>query len=60
VVYLKKDISGIHALNLPTPEDTSGDWHFLNVFYRNMETPNTAVIAGEGEEINTNHIYGNY
>jgi len=25
-------ISGIHALNLPAPEGTSGDWHFLNVF----------------------------
>lgn len=51
-------ISGMYALNLPAPEDTSGDWHFLSVFYRKSITPHTVMIAGEGEKINTNHIFG--
>lgn len=52
-------ISGIHALNLPAPEDTSGDWHFSNVFYHE-EDGVTVNLAGKGEEIDTNFIFGNY
>ena len=54
-------ISGMEALNLPAPEGTSGDWHYLNVFYcRDEQYVNTVKIAGEGETLNTNHIYKNY
>ena len=45
-------ISGIYALNLPAPEETSGDWHFLNTFYRNSETSDIVMIAGEDETLN--------
>ena len=54
-------ISGIEALNLPAPEGTSGDWHFWNVFFRRKkEHVEVVTVAGEGEKLNTNHIYGNY
>lgn len=53
-------ISGMAALNLPAPEGTSGDWHFLNVFFRDEKTSKVATVAGDGEEINTNHIFKNY
>jgi len=53
-------ISGIHALNLPAPEGTSGDWHFINAFFRNSETSETVILAGKGEEIDTNYIFGSY
>jgi hypothetical protein len=52
-------ISGHAALNLPAPEDTSGDWHFFAYFFR-YEPGDVAHIAGEGETVNTNHIYGDY
>jgi hypothetical protein len=52
-------ISGIHALNLTPPENTSGDWHFSNVFYH--EKNNVVItLAGNGENINSNLIFGNY
>lgn len=53
-------ISGMAALNLPAPEGTSGDWHFLNVFYRDTENVTAVTLAGEGEQINTNHIFKDY
>lgn len=57
----KRYITGMEALNLPAPEDTSGDWHFLNVWYRDRERDiDVVTLAGEGEEINTNPIYGSY
>jgi hypothetical protein len=55
----KRYISGISALNLPAPEGTSGDWHFYNHFFR-YKKERSAVIAGEGETVNTNHIYGTF
>jgi hypothetical protein len=51
-------ISGVHALNLPAPERTSGDWHFSNVYYHSEES--VITLAGTGEEIDTNFIFGNY
>jgi hypothetical protein len=52
-------ISGKAALNLPAPEGTSGDWHFFGYFY--SSNPGLEVyIAGEGESVNTNHIYRDY
>jgi hypothetical protein len=54
-------ISGMAALNLPTPEGTSGDWHFLNLFFREDRARIRRIfVAGEGEKINTNHIFGSY
>ena len=55
-------ISGIHALNLPAPEGTSGDWHFSSVFYRDSDSraSNIVMIAGNGERFDTNQIFGNY
>lgn len=51
-------ISGMAALNLPAPEGTSGDWHFLNLFYNNK--PREVFIAGEKGVVDTRHIYGTY
>jgi len=56
----KRYITGIHALNLPAPEGTSGDWHFINAFYRDCQTSEHVILAGDGESLNTNHIYGYY
>ncbi len=54
-------ISGMEALNLPAPEGTSGDWHFVNVFYtKKQEKISRVTIAGNGEKIDTNPIWGNY
>ena len=39
-------ISGMEALNLPAPEGTSGDWHFVNVFYtKKQEKISRVTIA---------------
>jgi hypothetical protein len=56
---LERYISGKTALNLPAPEGTSGDWHFINCFYRN-EPGDAAFVAGEGGAVNTNTIYGDF
>jgi hypothetical protein len=56
----KRYISGMAALNLRAPENTSGDWHFGNVFYNREPQNNAVTVAGEGEELNTNHIFRNY
>ena len=50
------------ALNIPAPEDTTGDWHFDNMFFDVSGTgkPLPLLLAGEGEKLNTNHIYGDY
>jgi hypothetical protein len=52
-------ISGVHALNLPSPEGTSGDWHPSNVFFHD-ERDVPITLAGTGEKIDTNPIFGNY
>ena len=55
-------ISDKPALNIPAPEDTTGDWHFDNMFFDVSGTgkPLPLLLAGEGEKLNTNHIYGDY
>lgn len=56
-------LTGKAALNLPAPEGTSGDWHFSNVFYDladDNKVPYQLPLAGEGETVNTNHIYGDW
>ena len=49
-------ISGFPALNLPSPEGTSGDWHFWGAFYRKKKDAGTIFLAGEGEALNTSKI----
>lgn len=55
-------ISGFAALNLPSPEGTSGDWHFCNLFYREEAkyVKTVSFIAGEHGEVDTSNIYGAY
>ena len=54
-------ISGMAALNLPAPEGTSGDWHFLSIYYcRDAKHVKFIKVAGEREYLNTNHIFKNY
>jgi hypothetical protein len=55
----KRYISGMAALNLPAPEGTSGDWHFLNLFYRKRRE-NVDFIAGENGVVDTNPIFDKY
>src|SRR4051794_10608739 len=52
-------LTGACALNIPAPEQTTGDWHFQNVFFISPLPPQ---IAGEGEDtlVNTNPIFGAY
>jgi len=53
-------ITGMTALNIPSPEGRQGDWHFHESFYgRNGQEP-TIFIAGEGELWNTNAILANF
>ena len=55
-------ISDKLALNIPSPEDTTGDWHFDNMFFdvTGEGEPLPLELAGEGEALNTNHIFGSY
>ena len=55
-------ITDLPALNIPAPEDTTGDWHFDNMFFdvTGEGQPLALKMAGEGESLNTNHIYGTY
>ena len=50
------------ALNIPAPEDTTGDWHFDNMFFNvtGDGKPQELLLAGDGEALNTNHIFGSY
>ncbi|MDR2091655.1 MAG: hypothetical protein LBP62_08455 [Clostridiales bacterium] len=49
-------ISGTQALNVP--DETSGDWHFYTVWFSPFEE--TVTLYGEGQERNTNEIYGTF
>lgn len=55
-------ISDKPALNIPAPEDTTGDWHFDNMFFNvsGDGKPLELLLAGDGEALNTNHIFGSY
>jgi hypothetical protein len=59
-------ISGYCALNLPAPEDTSGDWHGVNVFcgfepIDNLKDNGLLVdLAGINGFTDTRNIYGDY
>ena len=55
-------ISDKPALNIPAPEDTTGDWHFDNMFFdvTGEGEPLPLILTGEGESLNTNHIFGSY
>ena len=55
-------ITDLPALNIPAPQDTTGDWHFDNMFFdvTGEGQPLALKMAGEGESLNTNHIYGTY
>ena len=55
-------ISDKLALNIPAPEDTTGDWHFDNMFFdvTGEGEPLPLILTGEGEALNTNHIFGSY
>ncbi len=52
-------VTGIAALNIPAPENTGGDWHFLNTF-KSQAFPGNIDLAGEGLEWNTNAVFGDY
>lgn len=55
-------ITGIPALNLPAPEGTTGDWHFISTFYAVNKSGKKLdlQLAGDGQVLDTNHIYGSY
>lgn len=52
----KHYLTGMTALNIPSPEGTGGDWHFHEAFYGRGEKKPKIFLAGEGEELNTNDI----
>jgi hypothetical protein len=53
-------ITGTTALNVPLAEEGHGDWHFIEAFYGRGSRPPKIFIAGEGEEWDTNFIFGNF
>jgi hypothetical protein len=50
-------ISGLHSLNLDLKDGTGFDWHFSNYW---LEGNTPIKLYGEGQETNTNGIYGYY
>lgn len=57
---LEHYITGITALNIPLPAEGNGDWHFHEAFYGRGNRASKIFVAGEGEEWNTNPIFGNF
>ena len=55
----RRYVTGMAALNIPSPENTGGDWHFRGTF-RSTSFPNNTSLAGEGLDWNTNALFGNY
>ncbi|MGL3709416.1 hypothetical protein ACSYAY_00930 [Leptospirillum ferriphilum] len=52
-------LTGMVALNIPSPEGTGGDWHFWGIF-DSPRFPDNLTLAGEGLEWNTNALFGDY
>jgi len=52
-------LTGMVALNIPAPENTGGDWHFVGIF-DSPRFPDNLTLAGEGLEWNTNALFGDY
>ncbi|MFT3945169.1 MAG: hypothetical protein QM705_15285 [Ancrocorticia sp.] len=50
-------ITGIYALNIEAPEDTSGDWHDVFHWCKGQDVP-APIMCGGTDQVNTNHIYG--
>lgn len=55
----RRYVTGMAALNIPSPENTGGDWHFWGTF-QSPSFPNNIGFAGEGLEWNTNALFGDY
>lgn len=53
-------LTGTTALNIPFPEEGYGDWHFIEAFYGRDDKQPKLFVAGEGEDWNTNKIFGNF
>ena len=53
----RRYVTGMAALNIPAPENTGGDWHFLGIF-DSPRFPDNLPLAGEGLEWNTNALFG--
>lgn len=49
-------LTGMTALNIPSPNGTGGDWHFNEAFYGRGSIKPKIFLAGEGEALNTNDI----
>lgn len=56
----KHYLTGMTALNIPSPDGTSGDWHFHEAFYGRGERKPKIFLAGEGESLNTNDILNDF
>lgn len=50
-------IYGMAALNIPAPENTFGDWHFMGIF-GDPEVKIRLAGVGPEAEINTNPLFG--
>lgn len=53
-------ISGLYALNVRAPEGTTGDWHDVYHWRAGIDNPRKVTLAGDGTEIDTNPIWGNF
>lgn len=51
-------LTGMTALNIPAPDSSGGDWHFFEAFYGRGDRKPKIFVAGLGEDLNTNAIWG--
>lgn len=52
-------ITGLYALNVQTPEGTSGDWHDVFHWQEGYDNPSQVTLGGS-TEIDTTPIYGGW
>ena len=55
---LSRYISFFQALNLRYRDENTGDWHFRDSFYQYAGDGRSALVAGEGCDVNTNQALG--
>lgn len=53
-------LTGMTALNIPSPQGGQGDWHFHESFYGRAGQEPTIFMAGEGEAWNTNPVFAKF
>jgi hypothetical protein len=53
-------ISGLYALNIQSPEGTTGDWHDVYHWREGIDKPKKIMLAGTGAETDTNPVFDDF